>query len=132
MEVCDYWNLSISAVRSSWGCQKANYLGHRVSSGGLEAHPKDLKFLVELPLPTTLKAMQSFLGSLNYYRRFIKDYAVYASILYKLREEDFHARRCQLEGDNNTTNQDESEERWTCVQVALDMRKKTIAMSPIL
>ncbi|OWZ04924.1 reverse transcriptase [Phytophthora megakarya] len=34
--------------------------------------------------------MQSFLGSLNYYSRFIEDFAVYAAILYELREADFH------------------------------------------
>ncbi|OWY96404.1 reverse transcriptase [Phytophthora megakarya] len=34
--------------------------------------------------------MQSFLGSLNYYSRFIEDFAVYATILYELREADFH------------------------------------------
>ncbi|KAL4176613.1 hypothetical protein KRP22_001554 [Phytophthora ramorum] len=34
--------------------------------------------------------MQSFLGSLNYYSRFIEDFAVYAAVLYELREADFH------------------------------------------
>ena len=68
----DFWmyviskSLSISIVKSSWGCRKVEYLGHRVSAEGLEAHPKDLQALVDLPLPKTLKAMQSFLGSLNY------------------------------------------------------------------
>ncbi|CAI5725385.1 unnamed protein product [Peronospora farinosa] len=42
LDVCDYWNLSISAVKSTWGCRKVEYLGHRVSKEGLEAHPKDL------------------------------------------------------------------------------------------
>lgn len=35
--------------------------------------------------------MQSFLGSLNYYSRFIEDYEVYAVVLYELREVDFAA-----------------------------------------
>ncbi|GMF41572.1 unnamed protein product [Phytophthora fragariaefolia] len=35
--------------------------------------------------------MQSFLGSLNYYSRFIEDYAIYTAFLYKLREVDFAA-----------------------------------------
>ena len=37
--------------------------------------------------------MQSFLGSLNYYSRFIEDFAIYASVLYELREADFHEIR---------------------------------------
>ena len=33
--------------------------------------------------------MQSFVGSLNYYSRFIEDFAIYASVLYELREVEF-------------------------------------------
>ena len=65
-------------------------LGHQISLAGLEANPKDLGSLVNIPFPRTLQAMQSFLGSLNYYSRFIEDFAVYASVLYELREADFH------------------------------------------
>ena len=49
LDVCDYWNLSISAVKCSWECRKVDYRRHRVSSGVLEAHPKDLQFLIDLP-----------------------------------------------------------------------------------
>ena len=115
LDVCDCWNLSISAVKSSWGCRKVDYLGHRVSSDGLEAHPKDLQSLVDLPLPTTLKAMQSFLGSLNYYGRFIEDYAIYASILYELREVDFHAWRCRWENKDEVKTTEKKDEKWSRV-----------------
>ena len=37
--------------------------------------------------------MQSFLGSLNYYSRFIEDFAIYASVLYELRELDYYEIR---------------------------------------
>ena len=37
--------------------------------------------------------MQSILGSPNYYSRFIEDFSVYASVLYELREDDFHEIR---------------------------------------
>ncbi|CAH0481408.1 unnamed protein product [Peronospora belbahrii] len=60
LDVCDYWNLSISEVKSSKGCRKVGYLGHRVSDQGLEAHQNDLQSLVDLPLPTTLKAKNVF------------------------------------------------------------------------
>ncbi|OWZ14656.1 LOW QUALITY PROTEIN: reverse transcriptase [Phytophthora megakarya] len=83
LEACDKWNLSISVTRSCWG-----YRGHRVSIGGLEANPKDLK-LTDLSFPGSLRSMQSFLGSLNYHSRFIEDYAIYASVLYELREVEF-------------------------------------------
>ncbi|OWZ06398.1 LOW QUALITY PROTEIN: reverse transcriptase [Phytophthora megakarya] len=89
LEACDKWNLSISVAKSFWGMDKVGYLGHRVSIGGLEVNPKDLKSLTDLPFPGSLRSMQSFLGSLNYYSRFIEDYAIYASVLYELREVEF-------------------------------------------
>eukprot|EP00644_Phytophthora_capsici_P012155 jgi/Phyca11/106517/e_gw1.12.95.1 len=61
LDACDRWNLSISVVKCSWGMRKVDYLGHRVSIEGLEAHPKDLESLCDLPFPQTLRAMQSFL-----------------------------------------------------------------------
>ncbi|CAI5707719.1 unnamed protein product [Peronospora farinosa] len=120
------------AVKSTWGYRKVEYLGHRVSKGGLEAHPKDLQSLVDLPLPTTLKAMQSFLGSLNYYSRYIEDYAIYASILYELREVDFHAWRCKWKANEEVTAQEDDEEKWSKVQVAFAMLKNKIATASIL
>ncbi|OWZ08171.1 reverse transcriptase [Phytophthora megakarya] len=89
LKACDEWNLSISVVKRFWGMLKVEYLGHRVSQNGLEANPKDLSALTDLAFPGSLRAKQSFLGSLNYYSRFNKDYAIYASVLYELREIDF-------------------------------------------
>ncbi|OWY91411.1 reverse transcriptase [Phytophthora megakarya] len=91
LEACDEWNLSISVVKSFWGMPKVEYLGYRVSHNGLEANPKDLSALTDLAFPGSLRAMQSFLGSLNYYSRLIEDYAIYASVLYELPEIDFAA-----------------------------------------
>ncbi|GMF37390.1 unnamed protein product [Phytophthora fragariaefolia] len=91
LDACDRWNLSISVVKSFWGKSKVEYLGHQVSSSRLEANPKDLAALTDLPFPQPLRSMQSFLGSLNYYSRFIEDYAIYAAVLYELREVDFAA-----------------------------------------
>ncbi|OWZ01001.1 reverse transcriptase [Phytophthora megakarya] len=91
LKACDKWNLSISVVKSFWGMPKVEYLGHKVSYDGLEANPKDLSALTDLGFPRSLRAMQSFLGSRNYYSRFIEDYAIYASVLYELREIDYAA-----------------------------------------
>eukprot|EP00644_Phytophthora_capsici_P018962 jgi/Phyca11/132731/e_gw1.218.2.1 len=61
LDTCDRWNLSISVVKSFWGYGKVAYLGHQVSAEGLEASPKDLEALGNLPFPTSLRSMQSFL-----------------------------------------------------------------------
>ena len=129
LEACDKWNLSISLTKSFWGCRKVDYLGHRVSIDGLEAQPKNLESLVNIPFPSTLRAMQSFLGSLNYYRRFIEDFAVYAAVLYELRESDFfEIGRSQLAAGDEWLNED----RWTEAKVAFTMLKAKIATAPML
>ncbi|OWZ00568.1 reverse transcriptase [Phytophthora megakarya] len=88
VEACDKWNLLISVVKSFWGMPNVEYLGHKVSHNGLEVNSKDLSTLTDLAFPGSLRAMQSFLGSLNYYSRFIEGYAIYASVLYELGEID--------------------------------------------
>ncbi|OWZ15403.1 reverse transcriptase [Phytophthora megakarya] len=85
LEACDKWNMSISVVKSFWGIPKMEYLGHNVSPNGLEVNPKDLSTLTDLKFPGSLPAI------LNYYIRFIEDYAIYASVLYELREIDYAA-----------------------------------------
>uniref|UniRef100_A0AAV1TTL7 Reverse transcriptase domain-containing protein n=1 Tax=Peronospora matthiolae TaxID=2874970 RepID=A0AAV1TTL7_9STRA len=111
------------------GCRKVDYLGYRVSMDGLEAQPKNLESLVNIPFPSTLRAMQSFLGSLNYYRRFIEDFAVYAAVLYELRESDFfEIGRSQLAAGDECSN----EGRWTEAKVTFTMLKAKIATAPML
>ncbi|KAE8978957.1 hypothetical protein PF011_g23041 [Phytophthora fragariae] len=124
LTACDQWNLSISVEKSSWGMSKVDYLGHSVSSRGLEAKPKNLDALSSLEFPRTLKALQSFLGSLNYYHRFIADSAVYASVLYSLSEEDFKRRKAK--DDSSTL------EKWKHAETAFEQLKLKIADTPLL
>ena len=63
-----------------------------------------------------LKAMKSFLWRLHHDNRLIEDNAMYASILYELREVDIHASWIQLKTDDNITTKDENEEEWARVQ----------------
>ncbi|KAE9078186.1 hypothetical protein PF010_g23224 [Phytophthora fragariae] len=138
LDACDEWNLSISVVKSFWGMKKVNYLGHRVSADGMEARPEDLSSLANLPFPTTLRSMQSFLGSLNYYSRFIEDFAIYASILYELREADFFeaTRRSKINPDVGLTGDDDSqpsgEDKWARAMTAFTVLKDKLVRAPIL
>ena len=85
LDACDYWNISISVEKSLWGMHRVEYLGHKVGRDGIETNPKDLDAIRTLQFPTTLRGMQSFLGSINYYSRFIERHAVMAAILYEWR-----------------------------------------------
>ncbi|OWZ17066.1 reverse transcriptase [Phytophthora megakarya] len=91
--------------------------------------------------------MQSFLGSLNYYSRFIEDYAIYASVLYELREVKFAEleKRSDLRKimgqndpialDNSTPELQPAEPldgRWIRAHKAFIALKTKVATTPIL
>ncbi|OWY99115.1 hypothetical protein PHMEG_00029945 [Phytophthora megakarya] len=58
---------------------------------GIRATPKIAKSVQDLPFPSTMKGVQSFLGSLNYYNKFIEDLPVVAAVLYELDEDRIRA-----------------------------------------
>ena len=60
---CEFFKLRIS------------YLGHIVSSSGIETDPRKVEAVKTWAIPKTVTGVRSFLGFTNYYRRFIKDYA---------------------------------------------------------
>ena len=54
---------------------KITYLGHIVSSKGIEMDPKKVEAVKNWTIPRTVMGVQSFLGFTNDYRRFIRGYA---------------------------------------------------------
>ncbi|KAE8994301.1 hypothetical protein PR002_g19978 [Phytophthora rubi] len=83
--------ISISFTKSIFVQSKVDFLSHEVTRAGIRADPKKLKAITELSFPRYKKGMQSFLGALNYYSRFIQDFAVYGAALYQVKDEDFAA-----------------------------------------
>jgi hypothetical protein len=50
------------------------FLGHIISNGGILVDPAKLKEIVVWSIPTTVMEIQSFLGLVGYYQRFIEDF----------------------------------------------------------
>ncbi len=64
--------------------QSVEFLGHEVSENGVQCCKKHLDAVKDWPKPTNVKELQTFLGFVNFYRRFIPGYASIAEPLYCL------------------------------------------------
>ena len=50
-------------------------LGHMVSKKGISLDPERIKAIEQIPLPHNKKGMQSYMGTINFVRRFVPDFA---------------------------------------------------------
>ena len=71
---------------------QVDFLGHRISTEGIQMDPEKTKAVQGWPVPSSIKEVQSFLGFANYYRRFIPRYTSLALPLTQLLHKDtlFH------------------------------------------
>jgi endonuclease III-like uncharacterized protein len=55
--------------------RKIHYLGHVISEEGIAVDPEKIKAIMELHIPKDVEDMRSFMGIIDYYRRFIKGFS---------------------------------------------------------
>ena len=67
---------------------RLNIWGYTLSSEGVRPNNKKVEAIQEFPRPTTTKAVKSFLGMVNFYRRHIKNMAMIAWPLTALTRKD--------------------------------------------
>ena len=63
-------------------------LGHFISVNGIQVDPSKIKVIENIPTLATQKEVQSFLGHVGYYRRFIENFSKLASPLFSLLMKD--------------------------------------------
>ncbi|MBW0552744.1 hypothetical protein O181_092459, partial [Austropuccinia psidii MF-1] len=81
-------NLFAKASKCLFHVSSVEYLGYVVSSECLKMDQAKVQQILNWPPPRNLKALQSFLGFTNFYRRFIKNYAKKISSLTSFLKKD--------------------------------------------
>ena len=64
------------------------YLGHVVTSTGIQPDPDKIKAIANLEPPGNIHQLRSLLGLVGYYRKFVEDFAIACEPLYELTKSD--------------------------------------------
>ena len=67
-----------------------SYLGHLVTSEGIQPDPEKTSRVIGYPAPTDINEVRSFLGLASYYRRFVPGFAQIAAPLHSLLKKEAH------------------------------------------
>ena len=78
------FNLKLNLQKSEFGKLKTTYLGYVVSGDGVEISSSKIEAIQKFPIPNSKKAIKSFVGITNYFRRLIPGFAKLAAQLTKL------------------------------------------------
>ncbi|XP_055584759.1 uncharacterized protein K02A2.6-like [Uranotaenia lowii] len=65
------YGFTMKAEKCSFGSQQIKYLGHLIDKHGLRPDPAKIDVIRNLPPPTDVTGVRSFLGAINYYGRFV-------------------------------------------------------------
>ena len=65
------YGIVINPAKCVFGALSIDFLGHKISAGGIYPLPDKIKAIKDFPPPTSLRKLREFLGFINFYRRFI-------------------------------------------------------------
>ena len=77
--------LTVNMAKSKFCRTSLKFLGHIVSSAGVHVDPEKTEAVHNYPVPTTLKALQRFLGMAGWYHRFVPNFSRLAEPLNALK-----------------------------------------------
>jgi ribonuclease HI len=85
---CRKYDISLNPKKSIFAVEQGKLLGFIVSSDGMIIDPERTQVIAKLPPPTSKKSMQSFLGQINFVRRFVPSFSEMVRPLQNLIKKD--------------------------------------------
>ena len=77
-------NLFVKPEKYKWKVREVEFLGVVISPKGVEMQKEKIEGVLSWLVSRNIKEVQKFLGLINYYRRFIKNFARIVALLYVL------------------------------------------------
>ena len=74
-EKCRRFGISLNPKKTLFGLQEGKLLGHIISEDGIKIDPKRIEAILQISHPRNIKELQSFIGKINFLRRFIPNLA---------------------------------------------------------
>ena len=74
-EHCRNYGISLNPKKCVFTVTEGKLLGHIVSKTGISIDPERVKAIEQIPFPHNKKGMQYFMGTINFVRRFVPDFA---------------------------------------------------------
>ena len=72
---CRKYGISLNPKESNFAMMEGKLLGHIISREGIRIDPNRVTAIQNLDFPRTRKEIQSFLGTVNFVRRFVPNFA---------------------------------------------------------
>ena len=80
--------LRLKRIKCSFLVKEVDYLGYKLDAVGLHTQPEKVRPILDAPAPTNVAQLQSFLGMINYYSRFIPNCSTVNAPLYRMLSND--------------------------------------------
>lgn len=77
-------NMTLSFKKSNFAKKETEFLGHVLSADGLKPQPDKIQIIKDYRRPKNVKQLRGFLGFINFYAKFAKNYAEETAPLLKL------------------------------------------------
>ena len=89
-ERCQRYKISLNPNKNIFAMEEGTFLGFVISPEGITIDPGRIESIKDIVFPPNKKAMQSFLGKINFVRRFVPNFAEIVKPLQEMIKKDFN------------------------------------------